>query len=294
MKLTIEAFEQHNTEQNTHTIVNNEFLTNSKNLKSIFKNDIQALVCEELGVDKTYLYLNADSSLTDNNLENLRSKTYRLQKGEPLAYILGYKYFWDQKLSVTQDTLIPRADTEVLIETVLGEIKHRKENLKILDLGTGSGAIALALAGELPSSMVVAVDYSDKALEVAKQNAVDNSITNVKFIQSDWYKSLQGFKFDLIVSNPPYIDNDDNDLDYNVKSYEPARALFARDNGLADIEIIVSQARQYLNKNGGMYIEHGYTQAEVVSRIYSKYGFGAIETIKDLNNKDRCTKAFLL
>jgi len=274
------------------------------------KSDVQAIVCEVLDVDKTYLYMYGDKDLDAIQLAEIDKKIARYKSGEPLAYILGYKYFWGQKLKVTQDTLIPRADTEILVQAVLDGIAGSKlfifgtstslsdlgkscSKLRVLDLGTGTGAIALALAGELPNAEIVAVDYSAKALEVAKENATSNGISTVEFVQSDWYRNLDGRKFHIIVSNPPYIDSDDNDIDAEVKAYEPASALFAEDNGLADIEIIVSQARCFLKSKGRLYIEHGHTQSASVQGIFEKHGFVSIKAIKDLNGKDRCTVAKL-
>ena len=279
------------------------------------KNDVQAIVCEVLDVDKTYLYMHSDRKLEAIHLIEIDNKITRYRRGEPLAHILGYKYFWNQKLKVTADTLIPRADTEVLVQTVLDDIfranycykgkglpsltaqlipsydRGEGVELSILDLGTGTGAIALALAGELPNTKIVAVDYCVKALEVASENAISNSISNVEFLQSHWYKNLEGRKFDVIVSNPPYIDRDDNDIDAEVKVHEPASALFADNSGLADIEVIISQAEAFLIKNGSLYIEHGYNQSREVQEIFAKYGFESTETIRDLNSKDRCTRA---
>ena len=255
------------------------------------KNDIQAIVCDVIGVDKTYIYTYSDRELAESEIVQIDEKVTRYRNGEPLAYILGYKYFWDQKLKVTQDTLIPRADTEILVQVVLDSILRESADLRILDLGTGTGAIALALAGELPKAQITAVDFSVKALEIAKENAVSNSIANVELTQSDWYRNLKAMEFDIIVSNPPYIDNDDDDIDIEVKAYEPASALFADDNGLADIEKIISQAKDFLVPNGSLYIEHGYTQSADVQTIFKKYSFISIETIQDLNGRDRCSKA---
>ncbi|WP_043024579.1 peptide chain release factor N(5)-glutamine methyltransferase [Francisella tularensis] len=257
------------------------------------KHDLQMIICDVLGVDKTYLYINSDKQLDKNTLKKIDEKILRLLAGEPLAYILGYKYFWNQKLYVTKDTLIPRADTETVVATVLDDIQNKDAQLKILDLGTGTGAIALALAAELANSQVVAVDLYQQSLDVAKKNAQANNITNVKFIQSSWYTNLDTDKFDIIVSNPPYIDLADTNIDQSVKDYEPARALFAADNGLADIKIIISQAKDFLNPRGFIYIEHGFTQADAVTALFSQYNFTHIKTVKDLNNNDRCTKAQL-
>ncbi len=255
------------------------------------KHDLQMIICDVLGVDKTYLYLNSDKQLDNAILTKINGKILRLLAGEPLAYILGYKYFWNQKLYVTKDTLIPRADTEIVVAAVLDDIQDKNAQLKILDLGTGSGAIALALADELLKSQVVAVDLYSKTLDVAKKNALVNKIANVEFMQSSWYENLEETKFDIIVSNPPYIDIDDANIDDSVREHEPSKALFAADNGLADIRIIISQASGFLKQGGYLYIEHGFTQANDIANIFSQYSFGDIQTIKDLNNKDRCTKA---
>ncbi|AEE26910.1 peptide chain release factor N(5)-glutamine methyltransferase [Francisella hispaniensis] len=257
------------------------------------KHDLQMIICDVLDVDKTYLCINSDRRLDKNTLKEIDEKILRLLAGEPLAYILGYKYFWNQKLYVTKDTLIPRADTEVLVSTVLDDIVDKNAKLKILDLGTGTGAIGLALAAELVNSQIVAVDLYQQSLDVAKNNAQANNITNVKFIQSSWYTSLDTGKFDIIVSNPPYIDLADTNIEQSVKEYEPARALFAADNGLADIKEIISQAKNFLNPGGLVYIEHGFTQADAVTALFSQYNFTDIKTVKDLNNNDRCTKAQL-
>lgn len=133
------------------------------------KHDLQMIICDVLGVDKAYLYINSDKQLDKNTLKKIDEKILRLLAGEPLAYILGYKYFWNQKLYVTKDTLIPRADTETVVATVLDDIQNKDAQLKILDLGTGTGAIALALAAELANSQVVAVDLYQQSLDVAKK-----------------------------------------------------------------------------------------------------------------------------
>ena len=263
------------------------------NQSDIVKHELQMIICDALGVDKTYLYLNSDSQLDINIIKLIDAKISRLLVGEPFAYILGYKYFWNQKLYVTKDTLIPRADTEVLVSIVLDDIVDKNADIKILDLGTGTGAIALALAAELTNSQVVAVDLHRQTLDVAKNNARANNITNVKFIQSSWYTSLDDGKFDIIVSNPPYIDLADTNIDQSVKDYEPAEALFAKDNGLEDIKIIISEANNFLKQDGYIYIDLGFTQANAFTALFSEYNFTYINTIKDLNNNDRCTKARL-
>ncbi|GAB4224559.1 MAG: peptide chain release factor N(5)-glutamine methyltransferase [Francisella sp.] len=257
------------------------------------KNDLQMIICDVLGIDKTYIYLNGDKILDTNTIAKINEKILRLINGEPLAYILGYKHFWNQKLYVTKDTLIPRADTEIIVENILTDIQNKNLYLKILDLGTGTGAIGLALASELPNSQVIAVDLYKSTLDVAQKNAHTNNIKNIKFIQSNWYNNIVDTDFDIIVSNPPYIDKNDINVDASVKNYEPLQALFSQDKGLADIKIIITQAKYHLKKGGYLYIEHGFTQANDVANIFATNNFINIKTFKDLNNKDRCTKGQL-
>ncbi|APC96544.1 peptide chain release factor N(5)-glutamine methyltransferase [Francisella frigiditurris] len=269
-----------------------EKLSNLKSNDITVRTDIQSIICNVLNVDRAYLYLYGDKALTDNQVEEIEEKVARYEQGEPLAYILGYKYFWKQKIFVNQHTLIPRADTETLIEAVLNDYLNKDEALDILDLGTGSGAIAIALAAEYPNSNVVAVDFSKEALKQSEINAKQNSVDNIKFIESDWYENLAKYKFDIIVSNPPYIDIEDSEIDDEVKKYEPHSALFANDGGLADIELIISKAQDFLkNSHGKLYIEHGYTQSEVIYKLFANAGFLDIRVIKDLNGRDRTSVA---
>ena len=255
------------------------------------KSDIQDIFCDVLHVNRTYLYLHSDKVLEKSHISDINIKIHRLISGEPLAYILGYKYFWNQKLKVTKDTLIPRADTETLVQAVLDSIKDKNSEIKILDLGTGTGAIALALAGEFKNSQILATDISQESLKIATANANLNNITNIEFVKSDWYQSLDDSVFDIIVSNPPYIAFDDKNISHEVKKYEPQTALFAENNGLKDIETIVSGAKNFLKSNGQVFIEHGFTQSKEVQSIFLKNDFTSVKTIKDLNGKDRCTKA---
>ncbi|MFC4892430.1 peptide chain release factor N(5)-glutamine methyltransferase [Pseudofrancisella aestuarii] len=256
------------------------------------KTDLQSIICDVLNVDRAYLYLYGDKVLIDIQVEEIEKKIFRYTQGEPLAYILGYKHFWKQKIFVNQHTLIPRADTETLIEAVLNDYPNKNEALDILDLGTGSGAIAIALAAEYPNSNVIAVDFSKEALKQSEINANQNNVDNIKFIESDWYENLAKYKFDIIVSNPPYIDIEDSEINDEVKKYEPHSALFANDGGLADIELIISKAQNFLkNSNGKLYIEHGYTQSEVIYKLFANAGFLDIRVIKDLNGRDRVSIA---
>lgn len=211
----------------------------------------------------------------------------RLKQGEPLAYVLGEQEFWSLKLKVTPDTLIPRPDTEILVEQAL-TLLDLEQNISILDLGTGSGAIALSIAKERPLSNVIATDFSSTALQVAQHNAVLNQISNIRFLQGSWYQALSSsYQFDVIVSNPPYIDEQDQHL--SDLTYEPITALTAKNNGLADLEIIIGQAPQWLKPAGWLLIEHGYDQAQAVQQLFSHAGFNQVKTVKDYGGNDRVT-----
>ena len=239
----------------------------------------------------------------------------KMQAGTPLAYLTGQQAFWSLEFKVNEHTLIPRPDTEVLVEQVLAWIEAnvnvadtRSPNrnslsnslnnspspkpFQLLDLGTGSGCIAISLAHELGLQsedwQVTAVDYSKGALDIAKQNAILNDTPNVTFIQSDWFSALPNdIKYQVIVSNPPYKDPVDTHLD--KLSAEPLSALVADDKGLADIQRIVSGAIDYLVQGGLLAIEHGYDQGDAVQQIFTDAGFANVQTVKDYGGNDRVT-----
>jgi len=266
-----------------------QFIHKYTNNKNILKVDINTIFCETLNISMSQLYISNDKILKNNEIMQITNKIKRLSTGEPLAYILGFKYFWEQKLFVNNSVLIPRADTEAIVEKSLEIAKSNfnTSKLNILDLGTGSGAIALAMAYELPQSNITAVDYSAQALEVARKNALENNISNVEFIQSDWYASLENKKFDIIISNPPYIDISDDEVDKSVFDNEPHSALFAKNNGLLDIEKILANAYKYLQPNGWVILEHGYNQGEDIFDIFRKNNFKNIDKILDFSGKYR-------
>ncbi len=219
-------------------------------------------------------------------------KIEQLKQGEPLAYVIGEQDFWSLTLKVTPATLIPRPDTEVLVEQALSLI-DLTQNVTVLDLGTGSGAIALSIAKERPNAQVIATDFSIEALKVAQQNAVFNSIDNVQFLQGSWFDALPAqHKFDVIVSNPPYIDEQDQHLIDLM--YEPMSALTAKNNGLADLEVIIVQAPQWLTANGWLLVEHGFDQALVVQKLIVQAGFSDVNTVKDYGGNDRVTMGRLV
>jgi release factor glutamine methyltransferase len=212
----------------------------------------------------------------------------RRVQGEPVAYILGYREFFGLKLKVTPDTLIPRPDTETLVEAALQKIFGA---MRVLDLGTGTGAIALAIAKHAPQAQVFAVDASAQALAVAQDNALALQLNNVQCLLSDWFTALPHAKFDLIASNPPYIEASDPHLGLGDLRFEPASALASGIDGLEDIRHIIAEASSHLNPNGWLMLEHGYNQAEAIQWLYAMAGFHHIQTLRDLGDNPRVTLA---
>ena len=212
--------------------------------------------------------------------------------GEPVAHIIGSRGFWTLDLRVTADTLIPRPETELLVEIAISKCTSDKK-LRILDLGTGTGAVALAIASERKNSEVLAVDKSAAALDVARENARRNNIA-VEFIESDWFTALAGNHFDLIVSNPPYIPDQDPHLSQGDVRFEPLTALASGADGLDDIRLIIAQAPQYCLPGAWLSIEHGFDQGEAIRALFSSAGFSHVETAQDLEQRDRVTTGQLL
>ena len=212
--------------------------------------------------------------------------------GEPIAYILGRREFYGLNLKVTPDTLIPRPDTETLVEAALGKISPQEKS-QILDLGTGTGAIALAIAKHRPQTLVTAVDASQAALNVAVENAQNLAITNINFRLSDWFSALirenNKQKFDVIVSNPPYIEASDAHLKQGDLRFEPLSALASGADGLDAIRAIITQAPQHLNPHGWLLLEHGYNQASKVADLLKQAGFRETSHAQDLAGIVRIT-----
>lgn len=253
--------------------------------------DAQLLVCHACKIKKINLYAHPKRQLSISEENCFYSVLKRRINGEPLAYIVGKKEFWSLDFSVNENVLIPRPETELLIELILNIIKN-VNNPKILDLGTGSGAIAIALAKERQDSLITATDISDSALEIGYKNSRTHNVT-VKFIKSDWFENIQSEKFDVIVSNPPYVASEDPNLDEYVLKYEPIKAFISNKQGLQDIESIITKANPYLFDSGTLVLEHGFKQANAVQKLFKKSGFDKITTYQDLNNLDRATVAKL-
>ena len=254
------------------------------------KLDTEILICFVINKERSFLLTWPENKLSQEQAKHFVELMLRRVAGEPIAYIVNLREFWSLPLQVSPATLIPRPDTEVLVEQVLSQ--HVNENLTCLDLGTGTGAIALALASEKPLWTIEAVDFNHDAVELATRNAKNLDLSHVDIYQSDWFNSVFADKFfDIIVSNPPYIDAGDHHLDEGDVRYEPKTALVAADSGLADIKIIVNHARRFLKPGGSLYIEHGFEQSLAVKKILADFAYSEIETIKDYSNNDRITYA---
>lgn len=252
------------------------------------KLEAQLLLQSVLNVNRAWLIAHENDALQPSIHEAYRALINRRINGEPIAYILGAREFYGLNLKVTPDTLIPRPDTETLVDAALEKISPQEKS-HILDLGTGTGAIALVIAKHRPQALVIAADASQAALDIAIENAKSLKISNVKILQSDWFSAIQNEKFNLIISNPPYIEADDAHLKQGDLRFEPISALASGADGLDDIRTIISQAKNYLNPHGYLLLEHGYNQAEVVTNLMKDAGFCEIETIKDLGGNDRVT-----
>ncbi|MBD3653020.1 MAG: peptide chain release factor N(5)-glutamine methyltransferase [Kangiella sp.] len=246
--------------------------------------DAEILLAHAIDKNRTWLKTWPEHILSEKQLSHYQYLISRRSKGEPTAYLIGEKEFWSLTFKVTQDTLIPRPETEVLVEQALQRIPENSD-FKVADLGTGSGAIALAIASERPQTTVWALDMSEPALKVAQANAEHNKIKNVAFEQGSWLSNWQHGQLDMIVSNPPYVAPNDPHLADLV--YEPVTALVAEDKGLSDIHQITQQATEHLKPGGYLLFEHGYDQGEAVREILHKVGFTQIETVKDYAGQDR-------
>ncbi|MGH1474120.1 peptide chain release factor N(5)-glutamine methyltransferase [Yersinia proxima] len=250
------------------------------------KRDAEILLSFVTGRARTYLLAFGETQLTAEQLAALESLAARREQGEPIAYLVGEREFWSLPLSVSSATLIPRPDTECLVEQALAHLPATP--CRILDLGTGTGAIALALASERPDCAVMGVDIKADAVALAQHNASKLAITNVNFQQSSWFDSVNG-RFTLIVSNPPYIDANDPHLNEGDVRYEPHSALVAEAEGIADLAEIIRQSPAYLEVGGWLMLEHGWQQATAVQQLLNNSGFSAVMTYKDYGNNDRVT-----
>ena len=267
--------------------------------------EIQSLLQRVLNVSRAYLLAHPERCLNDSEQTQYEALLQRRLHGEPMAYLLGEREFFGLMFKVTPATLIPRPETELLVELALhrcggvaavppgthrpptcGDIPGNKP-FRVLDLGTGSGAIALAIAFTRPEVEVVAVDASIEALVVARENAKQLGISNVTFVQSDWYAALHAQRFDLIVSNPPYVSTGDPHLHQGDLRFEPPSALASGEDGLHDIRHIVANAQAHLQSEGWLLLEHGYDQATQVRELMQQTGHRAVFSACDLAGIER-------
>lgn len=251
--------------------------------------DAQLLLTHVLRQNRTYLYTWGDKTLSQAQQTQADALLQQRLTGQPLAYILGQREFWSLPFNVAPSTLIPRADTETLVEWVLDLSAEQKipAQGRGLDLGTGTGAIALAIASEFPEWRITGADFQPEAVALASTNQQALGFNNARIVLSDWYQAFTGERFDLIVSNPPYIDGKDPHLDQGDVRFEPKTALVARDAGMADLAHIISQAPEYLNDGGWLLLEHGFQQAEAVCELLTQRGFTQVENRKDLGSNPR-------
>jgi len=250
--------------------------------------EVELLLGHALGKDRAWLFAHADDALEVDGALRFHSLLMRRAAGEPIAYIVGRREFWSLELSVSPDVLIPRPETELLVELALQRIVQNAQ-VDIADLGTGSGAIALAIARERPQARVLATDASAAALAVARQNAGRLGIGNVGFAQGDWCAALGGRRFDLLVSNPPYIAQADAHLQQGDLRFEPGAALASGADGLDAIRSIVAAAPAHLQAHGWLLFEHGHDQGNAARDLLAQGGFAEIFTAVDLEQRERAS-----
>ena len=251
--------------------------------------DIELILCHILQKNRTWLFTWPDQTLNDEQQRLFEVFFQRRKAGEPVAHIIGQREFWSLPLAVNNSTLIPRPDTELLVESALelfsGDEPGRER--KCLDLGTGTGAIVLALASEKPHWQLLGVDKSADAVALAEKNRSQFNFNHVRIHKSDWFAQIQAQMFDVIVSNPPYVDPQDPHLDQGDVRFEPRSALIADKHGLADIEFIICESWNYLTGGGWLLLEHGYDQADAVCELLRARGFTAIATRRDFGGNQR-------
>jgi release factor glutamine methyltransferase len=255
--------------------------------------EAEILLAHALQVSRAHLYAHAEQLLSSQEVMQFKRLVAQRLLGKPVAYLVGEKEFWSLTLQVNEATLIPRPETELLVEATLARLSTQQRET-VIDLGTGSGAIALAIASERRHCRVIAADFSLEALEVAQRNAKNLHLPQIEFVHSHWFSNLVGKRAHVIVSNPPYIAQDDLYLEQNELRYEPQEALVSGVDGLDALRHIIQNASFYLENSGWLLVEHGYNQGERVARLFEQQGYIQITTHRDLAGLPRVTVGKIL
>lgn len=250
--------------------------------------DAEVLLAHLLEKNRTWLATWPDKTLSNTEITDFEQLLQRRIAGEPVAHITGLREFWSLPLHITKDTLIPRPDTELMIETILSAYPVNSD-IELVDMGTGSGAIALALASERPNWKITATDKSSAALNIAKYNAEQLNLKNIEFLFGSWFEPLAGKVFDIIASNPPYIPEQDPHLSQGDVRFEPRSALASGDDGLDDIRALCKQAKHHLKHKGMLIMEHGFNQKTEMQEIFTVSGYKNISQHHDLSLNPRLT-----
>jgi release factor glutamine methyltransferase len=251
--------------------------------------DAELLLAQALGMTRTQIKTHPETAVGPERANRYAELIRRRASGEPIAYIVGYRDFWTLRLAVSPTVLVPRPETELLVERALALQPDRRG--RVADLGTGSGAIALALASEKPEWTITATDVSPDALATARSNAIALGIKHVEFLIGNWFEPLAGRRFDLIVSNPPYIANGDPAMRQPSLRHEPQQALTPGADGMAHLRCLIESAPHYLERHGWLVLEHGADQAAAVARELVVSGFGHVRSHPDLAGHERATEA---
>ncbi|RDI48606.1 Release factor glutamine methyltransferase [Aquicella lusitana] len=251
--------------------------------------EAEILLAHALKKSRSYLYAWPQQTVASEDAQHFIHLLAQRARSKPIAYITGKKEFWSLELFVNENTLIPRPETELLVASVLNLFPEQDKAVQVADLGTGSGAIALALASERPAWQIHAVDISEAALSVARKNGRHLTLQNIIFHQGNWCEALPAGGFDVIVSNPPYIATDEWRRYADGLAYEPENALLSGEDGLAAIREIINTAKSRLKQAGYLLIEHGFAQGEAVQRLFSKNGYSHVHSLRDLQGQTRVT-----
>lgn len=255
--------------------------------------DAQVLLSHVLQCNSAHLFAWPEKNLTVQQYAQYEKLIQRRHKGLPVAHLTGYREFWSLNFKVDNSTLIPRPETETLVEFILHNYSDKK-HLKLLDMGTGSGIIAISLAKEKPDWEIFASDISHAALNIAKSNCKQHQTNNLTFIHSNWFEMITQSNFDIIVSNPPYIASNDPHLSQGDLRFEPQNALASGEAGMNDIEHLCLHAKPRLAKNGCLIVEHGYNQQLLVAKCFAKNGYTGVENKKDLSGHNRMTAGIII